>query len=136
MLKAQTTYDWLETAPDGNWKQGAGGARWNPGGLWDEPPFGVIRFNNNHQLTMTNNVSGTYSQHKITFGSSNTQSRTINGNAVQLFDNSTIWPWIKNESTATHTIGFPLIGPTGSYNLELIANAGSLVFTNTINNNA
>jgi hypothetical protein len=53
----QTTYDWFDTAPDGNWRQGAAGARWT-GGLFDEPPFGILRFNNNHQLTMTNNVGG------------------------------------------------------------------------------
>ena len=38
VVKAQTLYDWLNTAPDGNFRQGAAAARWNPGGLFDEPP--------------------------------------------------------------------------------------------------
>lgn len=45
--RAQTIYDWLDTAPDGYWRMGSDGARWS-GGYWNEPPFGVLRFNNNH----------------------------------------------------------------------------------------
>ena len=134
IVTAQTTYTWAGTC-DGNWKQGAGCVRWNPGGLWDQPGFGILYFNDNSQLTMTNNVPGTYSQHKITFGSGNTLSRTISGNAVQLFDNGGTWPWVKNESSALHTIGFPLTASnTSGINLELLANEGPLAFTNTIDN--
>jgi autotransporter-associated beta strand protein len=139
----QTTSDWLNTAPDGNWKQGAGGARWS-GGQWDEPPYGIIRFNNNHQLSMTNNVVGPYNQFQIIFGSSNTSSRTINGsniNSVRFSDFSGSWPRIDNQSEATHTIGFPIIvNSGGSWNLELATNnasTGQLIFNSnaTISNN-
>ena len=85
-ISAQTTYDWLDTAPDANWRQGAFGARWNPGGLFDEPSFGILRFNNNHELNMTNNVGGGYTFHKLVFGSSNTSNRTISGNDLFFFD--------------------------------------------------
>ena len=88
---AQTIYDWKDDAPDGNWRQGAAGARWynnsNFDNLWDEPPTStgaILRFNNNHQLTMTNNVSGTYNIHGLIFGSSNTSARTINGGTIQV----------------------------------------------------
>ena len=140
----QTTYDWIDSAPDGNWKQGAGGARWNPGGLWDEPGVGIIRFNNNHRLSMTNNVTGPYNQFKIIFGSSNSSARTISGtasNSVRFADFSGSWPRIDNESSATHTINFPIIvNSGGTWNLELATNnssTGKLIFGSnaTISNN-
>lgn len=138
-VEGQITYDWLNTAPDGYWRQGASAARWNPGGLFDEPPNAsgaILRFNNNHQLTMNNNVLGTYSLHQIVFGSSNTLSRTISGNTVQLFEFGATWPFFVNQSSTTHTISLPIIASnTGGINLELIANAGPLIFSGTINNN-
>ena len=130
----QTTYDWFDIAPDGNWKQGAAGARWT-GGLWDEPPFGILRFNNNHQLTMTNNVAGTYSQNQIIFGSSNTNSRTISGNTVRFFDFSGGDPKIENQSTGQHTISFNIEGDgTATDPLELNPVSGNLILNGTINN--
>ena len=140
-LEAQTTYDWLNTAPDGNWKQGASGARWNPGGLYDEPTSGtgaILQFNNNHYNSMTNNVGYTYEIHKIIFGNSNTDQRTIGGsNSVQLFEYGTTWPRIENTATnVSHIINFPLIGSSNSsYNLELVASGGSLQFGGGIDNN-
>ena len=54
---SQTIYDWYDTSPDNNWRQGDPGARWT-GGLFDEPPIGkTLRFNNNHELNMNNNIS-------------------------------------------------------------------------------
>ena len=140
----QTTYDWLSTAPDGNWKQGSGGARWS-GGFWDQPPYGIIRFNNNHQLSMTNNVSGPYDQFQLIFGSSNNTSRTINGsssNTVRFSDFAGTWPRVDNQSAATHTINFPLIvNSGGTWNLELATNnssTGKIIFGSnaTISNNS
>jgi hypothetical protein len=65
----QTIYDWGGCAPDGNWRQGAFGARWFGGtcssGCFDEPGFGILSFNNTNQPTMVNNVSGIYSMHQI-----------------------------------------------------------------------
>ena len=133
-LWGQTTYDWLENAPDGNWKQGAGGARWNPGGLWDQPGFGILRFNNNHQLSMTNNVTGTYSQHSIIFGSSNTSNRTIGGNTVRFYDNSTTDPKIENLSSGSHTINFNIEGDGTTDPLEMNPTSGNLTFGGTVNN--
>ena len=101
--QAQTTFDWFDTAPDANWKQGAFGARWT-GGLFDQPGFGILRFNNNHQLNMTNNVAGTYNMHGLNFGSFNTSARTLGGNTVRLFDFSGADPHITNDSSATHII--------------------------------
>lgn len=133
---SQTTYDWDNFAPDGNFKQGAAGVRWNPGGLFDEPPYGIVQFNNNNQVNMTNNVAGPWSQFKFNFGISATSARTIGGvNSVQFFDFGGTWPFIQNQSSATHVINFPiLIGTGGTFNLELVANAGNMTFGGTINN--
>ena len=130
----QTTFDWLGTAPDGNWRQGLGAARWNPGGLWDEPSFGVLRFNNNHQLSMNNNVSGIYTQHQIIFGSFNTSVRTINGNTVRLTDFSGTDPKIENQSTANHIINLNIEGDGNSDPLEINPVSGNLTINGTINN--
>ncbi len=134
-VQAQTTYDWDNAAPDGNFKQGAAGVRWNPGGLFDEPPYGIVQFNNNNQTTMTNNVAGTWSQFKINFGASATNARTIGGNTIQFFDFGGTWPFVRNQSTANHTINFPIqIGASGTFNLELIPFSGNLTFGGTIDN--
>ncbi|MCU0421827.1 MAG: hypothetical protein MUC81_03370 [Bacteroidia bacterium] len=131
--KAQTTFDWFDTAPDGNWRTGANGARWT-GGLWNEPGFGILRFNNNHQLSMTNNVSGTYSQHQIIFGTFNTSNRTIGGNTVRLYDFSGADPKIENLSSGNHTINFNLEGDGNTDPLELNPINGDLTFGGTVNN--
>ena len=133
---AQTTYDWLDTAPDANWRQGAGGARWNPGGLWDEPGFGILRFNNNHQLNMNNNVGGTYSQHQIVFGANNTQTRTLGGNPVRLFDFSGNDPKIENLSTNLHIINLSVSGDGDVDDpLEINPVNGDLTVRGAITNN-
>ncbi|MFM7672612.1 MAG: autotransporter-associated beta strand repeat-containing protein [Bacteroidota bacterium] len=133
----QTIFDWFDTAPDGNWRRGADGARWT-GGLWDEPGFGVLRFNNNHQLSMTNNVAGTYSQHSIIFGSSNTSNRTINGNGsgntVRFYDNGGTDPKIENQSSGSHTINFNIEGDGITDPLEMNPTSGNLTFGGTVNN--
>ena len=133
-LVAQITYDWLGSAPDGNFKQGASGARWNPGGLFDEPPFGIVQFNNNDRVIMTNNVAGTWSQFKINFGAFATSSRTISGNTIGFFDFSNVAPAISNNSSATHTINFPILhGNDKTPNrLDINANSASLIFGSTI----
>lgn len=137
--RAQTLYDWLGGAPDGNFRQGASGARWNPGGLFDEPPSTSatrLRFNNNTFTTMTNNVSGTYTLGQVFFGSFATTGRTIGGNPVQFFEFGATWPRIENQSTTLHTINFPFSASTNNgFNMELVASAGPLVFGGTINNN-
>ena len=134
VVQAQTTYDWKDTAPDGNWKQGAGGARWWPGDLWDEPSLGnILRFNNNHQLSMNNNVSS-YSVHQIIFGSGNTSSRTISGNNLSVNDWSGADPKIENSSTGGHTISLNLTGDSNDP-LEINPVSGNLTISGTINNN-
>jgi hypothetical protein len=133
---AQTTYDWQNTAPDGNWKQGAGGAaRWNPGNLWDEPSFGVIRFDNNHQLTMTNNVAGTYNQFMMVFGAGNNTTRTINGNPMGFFDFGGNNPKIENFSTANHVINLNFSGDNNNPLEVNFYNSGNLTFNGSVNNN-
>nr|NQU90867.1 hypothetical protein [Bacteroidota bacterium] len=131
---AQTTYDWIETAPDGNWKRGADGARWNPGGLWDEPPTtNILRFNNNGQLSMTNNVSS-YNIHQLIFGSSNTSNRSIGGNDLSFSDWGGTDPKIENQSTGSHSISLNITGDINDP-LELNPVSGDLTFSGNLINN-
>lgn len=133
---SQTTFDWLSSSPDGNWRQGNPGVRWNPGGLWDEPSFGILRFNNNHELLMNNNVGGVYNLNQLIFGNSNTSQRTINGNALRFFDFSGSDPKIENLSTATHIINVNIEGDGDITDpLEINPINGHLIFGGTINNN-
>jgi autotransporter-associated beta strand protein len=140
-VMGQTTYDWQTTAPDGNWKQGiASGPRWNPGGLWDNPPSTsstILQINNNIQTAMNNNVAAGYIVQKIIFGSSATTPRTIAGNPVQFYEFGATWPRIQNDATnILHSLNFPLVASTNAgFNMELAASAGSLVFGGTITNN-
>ncbi len=133
---SQTTYDWSSSAPDGYWKQGAAGARWS-GVYWDQPPSnGILRFNNNHQLAMSNNVDGTYAIHGLVFGSSNTIARTIGGNTIRFYDFSGADPFIRNESEGNHVLNLNIEGDgTVGDPLKIqIANSGGLSFGGTLNN--
>ena len=137
-LHAQIVYDWMDTAPDANWTQGAGGARWWDGstGFWNIPPAGgVLRFNNDHELTMTNNA-GTYSASGLVFGSSSTAARTLGGDAVRLYDFGGADPFIRNESSATHIFNLNLEGDGDAGDpLQIQLNgSGGLTFNGTINN--
>lgn len=132
-VHGQTTYDWFDTAPDNNWTQGASGARWT-GGLFNNPPGnGILRFNNNHQLDMINNVGGIYEPHGIIFGEFNTDPRTISGNPIRLFDSGGAWPFIQNDSPQNHTFSISINGD-GNDPLELRINEGGLIFDGSINN--
>jgi fibronectin-binding autotransporter adhesin len=135
IASAQTTYDWLNTAPDGNWTQGASGARWS-GGLFDIPPFGVLSFNNDQFPTMTNNVGGTLSMNGLIFGSFATVARNLTGNTVRLFDSGGTDPKISSDSAATHTISLNLEGDGDAGDpLQINLNSsGGLIFNGTINN--
>lgn len=136
---SQTVYDWKDTAPDGNWTQGAAGARWwdGSGDFWDIPTTAtgaVLRFNNDAQLTMTNNAAGTYELHGLVFGSSAAAARTIGGNAIRFYDFGTVNPYITNDSGATHVINLALNGDGGESLKININGAGGLTFGGTINN--
>lgn len=132
---AATTYDWRSDAPDGNWKQGAAGARWDPGGLWDNPGFGNLRFNNNTFVTMVNNVTGPYNMHQIIFGAGATTARSISGNEVRLFDDGGTDPRVENSSTASHTISFNLSGDGSAGDpLEIYTTSGNLTLSGTVDN--
>lgn len=136
----QAPFYWRSEATNGNWNDANNW--WN--GSTTQVPTGadILYFQNNNQLTMTNNLTGgSVNRHKILFESGASSSRTISGSTVNNFfefgTSPVVWPFIRNTSSALHTIGFPIaIGTNGStYNLELDANTGPLLFSNTIANN-
>ncbi|MBE2181502.1 MAG: autotransporter-associated beta strand repeat-containing protein [Chthoniobacterales bacterium] len=131
---AATWYDWKDDAPDGNWTQGAAGARWWPGDLWDLPlPNNVLKFNNNHYSSSTNNASG-YSVNGLVFGDNATAPHVVSGNALQFSKVDGINPFIQNEAGGTlQTIGLDIVGSTeGALEIKM---GGDLTFTGAINNN-
>ncbi|NDE17149.1 hypothetical protein EBZ80_19690 [bacterium] len=133
---AQTTYEWQTSAPDGNWKRGANnGPRWQPGNLWDEPPqSNILRFNNNTQTSMTQNVGYTFGMHQLQFGSGATTGRTIGGaNGISFNDWGGADPKIQNDSGGTHTINLSITGDSNDP-LEINPVSGDLVIGGTINN--
>ncbi len=140
---SQPLFDWKGDAPDGNWKRGADGGRWfgtsgtsdcTGSGCWDEPPFGILRFNNNSQLNMNNNISGTYSLHQLLFGSSGSSVRTLSGNTIRFYDLSTTDPKIENQSVANHVINLNIEGDGNIDPLEINPVSGNLTFNGTIDN--
>jgi autotransporter-associated beta strand protein len=109
---AQTVLDWRSEASNGNWSDANNW--WNGTGTQAPPGSEVLRFNNNVQLTMTNDASNT-TRHRIIFESGANQVRTIGGTAVNDFvavsGNGAL---IQNNSTAAHILNFPLsVGADG-----------------------
>ncbi len=94
----------------------------------------IITIDNNTNVSMTNDMTN-LSRFKLTFGSNATSPRTISGSTENSFyDYSGVNPWIQNNAVnITHSISFPLRGPDNSKNFELLATAGSLDISSTIN---
>ena len=127
---AQTTYYWRTEASSGSW---------NDANSWwtDSPqlPGGseILRFNNNNQTTMTNDLAAT-NRFRIFFDADASNSRTINGSTENTFyDYSSNKPKIENSSSATHTINFPI--KFGYNPVEINPVNGNLVIGGNINNN-
>ncbi|MES2648456.1 MAG: T9SS type A sorting domain-containing protein [Bacteroidota bacterium] len=137
----QTTFSWRnDQSPADNvsWLTSTPYYFWN--GSIGAIPNGndILFFDGNTGVNMTNDLINT-NRHKIIFGNTNTPAaRIINGVSVNtFFEVGTSFPAIQNDAlNIQHTIGFPINASTNnSFNLELVANAGSLNFTNSINNN-
>ncbi len=131
-ILAQTTLNWRDPdATSGNW---SGAVNWWNGASAQAPAGNeILRFGNNHQLTMTNNLSGTPSnRYRIYFDAGATSSRTISGSTLNTFyDFGTMRPVIQNDSTALHTLNFPMaVG--ASYDLEINPVLGNLTIGGTI----
>ena len=131
----QATFSWRnDAATSGGWNSSShwwNGAPNLPGGAE------ILFIDGAAYPTMTNNLPST-NRHKITFGATNAAARTIGGSSTNTFyEFSSTWPRIQNDATdITHTINFPMAASTNSgFNLELVANAGSLVFGGTLNTN-
>lgn len=130
---AQTDYFWRDNAANGNWDGSANGGHWWSNSAQNTPGFGNIKFNNTHESTMNNNVTN-LSTHAIYFltGSS---ARTISGNGIQLHDNSSSDPRIKNETTHDQTVNVDITGDGDAADpLLLEAHSGDFIFKK-INNN-
>ncbi len=138
LASSQVLFDWVNTAPDGNWKQGASGGRWfnnsTTDTYFDEPDTNsILRINNNHETTMVNNVDAGYVIHELQFGSSATSNRTITGNSVTFQSNSG-GPKLENFSSGTHSIAFDISIGTAD-GLEINPVNGDLTLSGSIDTN-
>ncbi|MEE9407730.1 MAG: T9SS type A sorting domain-containing protein [Polaribacter sp.] len=103
------TYYWRNPdAINGNWEVTVNW--WNStDGLAQIPAGGeILRMDNNHETTMTNDLAAT-NRHRIFFDATATTSRTIGGVTENtFFDFGGNNPKIENSSTALHTLNFPM----------------------------
>lgn len=130
----QTIFNWRSEAANGNW---FAPTHWWNGSASVTAGFGVMAFNNNAHLSMTNNNGGSvFSTHAIRFDLSNTSARTIAGDGIRLFDNGGANPYIENNSSANHVIGVNLQGDGDAGDpLEIrINSSGGLTINGGINN--
>lgn len=131
---SQTVYTWETTAPDGNFRQGAAGIRWNPGNLQDEPtgPDIILRFNNGIQTSMTNNVPG-FIIHRLLFDAGASSGRSIGGNSITFTSFLGGAPRIENLSTGAHIITAAINGDV-LLPLEIRAVSGNMTLNGPIDN--
>lgn len=119
-LAAQSTLDWRTEATNGNWNDSN---NWWSGAAVSPPGSEILRFDNNNQLTMTNDASNT-TRHRIIFAAGATSSRTIGGSTVNNFvavaGNGAL---IQNNSSATHTLNFPISVGSDGLTLDTVTNA-------------
>jgi autotransporter-associated beta strand protein len=102
-ISAQTTFVWSDDAETGAWKYDK---NWSQQSI----PVGgeIIEINNNIEPEMVNDLSNT-TRFRIIFQSGATTSRKIAGETENAFINvSGKNPQIENQSTANHTIIFPV----------------------------
>lgn len=124
---AQSTLDWRSEATNGNWNDSN---NWWSGGTISPPGAEILRFNNNNQLTMTNDASNT-TRHRIIFESGASSVRTIGGSTGNSFAAAGgNGPLIQNNSTAAHILNFPL--SVGSDGLTVDTVNGALNLNGTI----
>ena len=130
-----------------SWKDGKAFTNWNADAWynvtqgWDNhnPNYEGGRklvFNNNSQLTTENDFDGTEGPKRwqLIFASGASSARTINGSTENTFhDNGGTKPKIENNSTANHTINFPI--KLGYNPLEINPVSGNLTFGGTISLN-
>jgi autotransporter-associated beta strand protein len=131
---AQTVLDWRAEATNGNFNDST--HWWN--GVSAQAPTGaeILRFQNNNQLIMNNDLSGAAAdRYQILFLAGASSSRTIGGSTQNTFhDFETLRPKIENQSAVLHSLNFPiLIGP--SFDLEVNPVNGNLTLGGALNNN-
>jgi len=109
----QETFSWKSDAPDGNWQQGAAGARWykhsDMSDYWDCPDNNaVLFFANDAHVDMTNNCGAGKPLHAIYF--SNAVSRTLAGDSLRFYDFGGAHPKIENASAGAHAFTMAIAG--------------------------
>ncbi|TPV35763.1 T9SS type A sorting domain-containing protein [Paucihalobacter ruber] len=96
--------------------------------------FGIydLVFGNNHELIM-NNSESFFNINRITFDGSNTNTRTLNGQGIDLRNEGINIPIIRNLSVGSHIINIPIALQNSPVEFNPVN--GNLTFSNTIFNN-
>jgi len=133
---AQSTYFWRSEATSGNWQGGSGTVWWNSGvgstGLSSTANV-ILLWDNNNILTQTNNTTGQF-VHGMRLNSNSTEGFTFTGGHLQFFNFGTTAPFIRNDSTGTHTIDNNIRISGGSL-LSITNNGtGGMIFNGNITN--
>lgn len=126
-LQAQTVY---------NWSGGGGSGAWGTGANWSNGlPASVntnrILFNNNSQLTTTNNISQQFNQ--INFGSGASSNRTIVGNVTINASNSAAKIEANSGSGGTYTFTGDVLQAAGNNAYEFNPVGGNIAILGGIN---
>jgi len=118
------------------WTGNAGSGLWNNSNNWTyngsptlplNNGFDNLVFDNNSELIMTNDFP--VSNYEIVYFTANaTSARNIGGNLVNTIGDG----GIRNRSSATHTINFPIQFPGSSYIINDSGGTGDLIFGGTI----
>ncbi|MGY6562472.1 MAG: autotransporter-associated beta strand repeat-containing protein [Luteibaculaceae bacterium] len=137
------TYNWLNTAPNGNlsgfeprWLGPEGGPCGGSGcSNFPNATPGIIRFNNNNNVLMVNNTTNERFMRGLVFAPGNTITRTITGDAGFRIIFPEADPFVRNESSANHVIDNPILANFETVNLRFQAHNGSLSFLKPITYN-
>ncbi|NCC50931.1 MAG: hypothetical protein EOM20_06905, partial [Spartobacteria bacterium] len=130
---------WKSSAADGDWNDN----HWyNVTQGWDNhnPNYEGgrdLQFDNNNQTTMANDFTGGGAgRWRITFTLNATSARTVSGSTENTFyDNGGTKPRIQNDSSASHSLGFPMkIGYSSGMEVNPIS--GDLTLSGNIDNNS
>jgi autotransporter-associated beta strand protein len=134
---SQETFYWMSGANSGNWS--GDNARWfklsNSDGYFGCFDFGIVRFDNSNQPTMSNNCGDNKSLYRMFFDNG-TSSRTISGNSIRFFDFSGNDPLIENNDADLQTLSLN-IGCDGDVSdpLQINPKVGDITITGNISNN-
>jgi len=134
--QGQATYFWRTEGTSGSWQSGTGTVWWNSGGNTiglSSTATVVLLWDNNHFLNQTNNSANQH-VHGLRFNAGSSNGFTFHGQSLRFFDFGGASPYIRNESTGTHTFNNDIRISGGSLLAITNNNTGGFTFNGAITN--